>query len=180
MQIGFGIIFRLHRRSRKQWGTWALKARNASAIGTTVTVVMKLVMKSSTRQCGTSPGDRVSTTSASPADLPDTTVAIHLDPDTEPPEAPASLVVIAGTTFAPLQVAAPTVDAATDTTSVPLAASMTDIATDGPVPLISGPPTMVECFAITVESLSSEDSENLPVLSSARPEAVVCLTTGAV
>ena len=35
-------------------------------------------------------GDRVSTTSASPpADLPDTTIAVHLDPDTVPPGATA-------------------------------------------------------------------------------------------
>ena len=46
-------------------------------------------------------GDRVPTTSASSADIPDTTVAVHLDPDTEPPEATASAVVIADTASLP-------------------------------------------------------------------------------
>ena len=79
----------------------------------------------------------------------------------------------------PPEAAAPAVDAATDTTSVHLADGTADVATDGSVPLISGSPTIVERFAAIAESLSSEDSD-LPVLSSARPEAVVSLTTVAV
>ncbi len=125
-------------------------------------------------------GDRVPTTSASSTDLPDTTVAVHLDPDTEPPEATASSVGVADTVSVPPEAAAPTVDAAADTTSVHSAAGTADVATDGSVPPISGSPTMVERFAAIAESLSSEDSENLPVPSSARPEAVVSLTTVAV
>ena len=47
------------------------------------------------------------------------------------------------------------------------------------MPLISGSPTMVERFAAIAESHLSKDSD-LPVLSSARPEAVVSLTSVAV
>ena len=53
-------------------------------------------------------GDRVSTTSASPPadllDLPDTTIAIHLDPDTEPLGEAASSAVVEGTTSVPPEV----------------------------------------------------------------------------
>ena len=141
--------------STRQRTIWPLKAKNASKIGTAVTVT-----KSTTRLCETSPGTGCPPPPPPHRQISDTTVAVHLDPDSQPPEATVSSVAIADTASMSPEAAAPTVDAATDTTSVHLAASMADVA--------------------TVDSLSTDDSENLPVLSSARPEAVVSLTTVAV
>ena len=129
-------------------------------------------------------GDRVSTTSASPpADLPDltdTTVAVHLDPDTEPVGEAASSAVVESTTSVPPEVDVSTGDAASDTTSVPLTAGAAVVAPDGSVPIIPGSPGMVERFATIAECVSSDDSDHPPAPSSARPEAVVPLATDAV
>ena len=124
-------------------------------------------------------GDRMSTTPASPsADLPDTTVAVHLDPDTVPSEVSASSVVVVGTTSVPPEAVAATGDASTDTTSVPPAAGTAVITSDGSA--ISGSPSMVERFATIAECISSDESDHPPAPSSARPEAMVSLATDAV
>ena len=121
-------------------------------------------------------GDRMSTTPASPsADLPDTTVAVHLDPDTVPSEVSASLVVVACRTSVPPEAVAATGDASTDTTSVPPAAGTAVITSDGSA--ISGSPSMVERFATIAECISSDESDHPPAPSFARPEAMVSLAT---
>ena len=129
-------------------------------------------------------GDRVSTTSASPPadlpDLPDTTIAVHLDPDTEPVGEAASSAVVESTTSVPPEVDVSTGDAASDTTSVPLTAGAAVVAPDGSVPIIPGSPGMVERFATIAECVSSDDSDHPPAPSSARSEAVVPLATEAV
>ena len=123
-------------------------------------------------------GDRMSTTPASPsADLPDTTVTVHLDPDTVPSEVSASLVVVACRTSVPPEAVAATGDATTDTTSVPPAAGSAVITCDGSVSDISGSPSMVERFATIAECISSDESDHPPAPSFARPEAMVSLAT---